>query len=149
MAANVYDFKSLGPKSGGTSDMKTWAVASGGTPPAITDGDIVVYADGYCTKVTNGGCASAGKYALARSTSTETASADGTVTVEYSTTGLLIRGVPTTASNLATAIKGDKVTLDVAAGVQTVDENDPNGVLVIEDYNSTTGTIDVVLPYAL
>ena len=155
MAANVYDFQSLGPLGGGTSDVtsgssvKDSAVASGAVG-SITAGDICVYADGYWAKSADGGVASAGKYGLAKSTSTDTASADGLVVMEYSSKGLLIKGDMTTAANLAQGILGDRVTLDVASSIQKVDENDPNGVLTIVDYdNAVAGseTITVVLPY--
>lgn len=157
MSANVYDFQILGPVEGGqaqstsgTSVQDSAVVA--GTTSSISYGDICVFANGYWAKSANGGCASAGLYGVAQSTSTETASADGLVKVAFHPSGLLAKGTPTTPGNLAQAIIGDKVTLDVdGGGVQTVDENDPNGVLVVTGYDATSGAerITVVVPYSV
>jgi len=152
MTVNTYDFRVVGPVDGsnalstsGTS-VQDSAVVSG-TDASIAIGDPVVYANGYWAKVANGGGASAGLYGVAASASTETSGADGLVTVKYHPTGLVVRGAPTTAGNLAQPILGDLVTFDVADGTVTIDEDDPNGVLRVREYNSTDGTIDVVLPY--
>ena len=156
MSANVYDFQILGPVEGGevqsTSGVSVQdSAVVAGTTSSISYGDICVFANGYWAKSANGGCASAGLYGVAQSTSTETASADGLVKVAFHPSGLLAKGTPTTAGNLAQAIIGDKVTLDVNAGVQTVDEDDPNGVLVVAGYDATSGAerITVVVPYSV
>lgn len=152
MSANVYDFQILGTLNGTPicstpeTSVKESAVVAG-TTSSITYGDLVVYANGYWAKVADGGANAAGKYGIALGTSTETASADGYVSVAYSPDGLLVKGAATTPANLAQGVLGDKVTLDVTGGVQTVDENDPNGVLVVKTYDSTSVT--VVVPYAL
>ena len=155
MARIRYDFQSLGPVEGGTAQQTSGTsaqdsgVASGGAA-TIEAGDVVVYANGYWAKVADGGAATAGQYGLAVEASDETASADGLVTVLYHPAGLLVRGTPTTVGNLALAIIGDRVTMDVASGNQTVDENDAgNGELRILRYVSTSGqeSIDVVLPW--
>ncbi len=154
MAANVYDFKSLGahdgtlPRSTSGTSVKDSAVAAGAIG-SITAGDICIYLNGYWAKLADGEGNVAGRYGLAKSTSTDTAGADGLVKMDYHPSGLVVRGKPTTAGNLAQGILGDLVTVDVAANVITIDENDPNGVLLIHDYDDTSGeeTIDVVLPY--
>jgi len=153
MAANTYDFVEVGvyggPREVLPPTVQKGAVAAGAAA-SITAGDICVYANGYWAKSADGGCAADGMYGLAINTSTDTVGADGVVSISCCPGGaLIVRGLVTTSGNLAQAILGDQVTLDVAAGVQTIDENDPNGILAIMAYNTTTGTADVLLPYAL
>ena len=69
---------------------------------------------------------------IATGFSDHTASVDGQVSVAMSRDGLVIEGKVTTAANLAQALVGDKVTLDVTSTAQTVDENDTtNGAITI------------------
>jgi len=65
--------------------------------------------------------------------STHTASVAGTVQIAYHNEGIEIEGKVTTAANLAQALIGDLVTLDVSGSVQTVDEDD-----------TTTGAITIL-----
>ena len=111
---------------------------------SLAYGDIVEMLNGYAEKVADGGCIVATSwYGLAL----ETENSSSKVRVLHSPAGLILRGAPTTAGNLATAIKFDNVSLDVSGGVQKVDENDPNAAyaLTIVDYNTTNSTIDVMV----
>lgn len=147
------DFISRGVVGGGESEQKYFDVVSG-TTSSIVPGDIVVIANGYAAKVANGGAAAGNLLlGLALSTSTETAGANGEVLVEYHPSGLVVRGKATTPANLAAAVLYDKVTVDVDGnGVQTIDENDAGAILIYDfvgDDFTTTGLIDVVLPFTL
>ena len=155
MSEIVYDSKILGALAGGEvmstsgTSAQDSAVASG-TTSSITYGDLCAYANGYWAKCADTEAASAGKYGIAQSTSTETASAAGLVKVAYHPSGLLAKFAPTTPANLAQAVLGDKVNINVSGGVQTVNE-DGSGVLTIAAYNATSGaeTVTVVVPYAI
>ena len=131
------DFKYVGTLGGIAAETKTIPVVAGGTS-TITAGQLVTVANGYAALVADGGAASNGRFGLAISTSTETVGADGSVMVMFCPTGLLVEGTATTPGNLNLAAIYDRVTLDVNAGVQTVDENDANGVLTILPANEST-----------
>jgi hypothetical protein len=142
------DFRYVGTVNGAEPTERDFNVVAG-TTASIAIGDVVVIANGYAAKVADGGCAAAGFYGLATSASDETAAANGTVRVQFVVgDALIVRGAPTTASNLAAAILFDRVSMDVDGnGVQTVDENDPNAAyaLFIWDYDDADDTIDVAL----
>lgn len=71
---------------------------------------------------------------IATSAGTHTASANGVVEVAYSFAGMEVEGKVTTASNLARALVGTHVVLDVSSSVQTVDENDTTkGFIIIAE----------------
>ena len=147
------NFEYKGVIAGQEPENRDFNVASG-TTSSIVPGDIVVIADGFAAKVANGGAAAGNLLlGLARSTSTETTTAAGTVNVDYHPSGLIVRGVATTPANLAAAVLFDKVTVDVDGnGVQTIDENDAGAILIYDfvgDDFTTTGLIDVVLPFTL
>lgn len=98
----------------------------------IEPGDILVLnASGYwefATFVDN----TAIGVGLATSFSDHTASVDGQVKVAVSNDGLIIEGKVTTPANLAQALVGDRVVLDVSGTAQTVDEDDTtNGAITI------------------
>lgn len=143
------DFETIGVVGGEQPEIDTFEVKSG-TTASIAVGDLITIDDsnpGYVKKAANGASSSLRWVGRAVTASDETASADGTVEVEYHPSGLIVRGLPTTAGNLAQAIKNTLVTLDVSTGVQTVDENDTSsGVLVIKAYDTDAGTIDVIVP---
>lgn len=157
MPANTYDFQSLGPVGGGTAEhtsgtsAKDSAVAAGGSGASISPGDLCIYINGYWAKLANGEANADGRYGIARSTSTETASVDGLVDVEFAPQGLKVKGRATTPASLVQGVLGDKVTLDVSAGVQKVDQSDTtNGRLLIVDYDTSVSgseTVTVVLPW--
>lgn len=143
------NFVSLGTLDGSQPIEKEFAVVAG-TDSSCLVGDLVVCANGYASKVADDGVQTDGIYALVTELSTETASANGVVKAIFSPVGLVLRGKPTTPSNLATAIVYDRVTVDVSGTTQTIDENDAaGGVITIWDYDSTAGTIDVVLKATL
>lgn len=143
------DFQVIGVVGGGQPDQGIFDVASGAAT-TILKGQLVAINNGYAAVVADSGCASADFYGWAAADSSDTVAAAGTVPVIYSTAGLILRGAPTTAGNLAVAILFDRVTIDVSGTTQTVDENDAgSGVLTIVDYNSTNSTIDVVLTATL
>lgn len=145
------DFTYKGVVGGGEPEMRTFDVASGAVA-SIAPGDIVVIADGYAAKAADGEGTSGQLLGLAVSTSTDAVATAGTVEVQFSPTGLIVQGLATTPSNLVTAVVFDKVTLDVAAGVIKVDENDAGAgqVLIyeIDSDSATTGICRVVLPFA-
>jgi len=118
-----------------------------GAAASIASGQVVELANGYAVLVANGECDDTGFYGLAVSTSTDTVGAAGTVSVVYHATGLVVRGLPTTAGNLDPAILFDRVSMDVGGSTQTVDENAPNAAhsMLIMDYDDTNDTIDVAL----
>lgn len=146
------DFIFKGTLGGGSPETKTIPVVAG-VVGTIAIGDVVTVANGYAAKVANGGASADGRYALATSNSTDTVALDGEVEVQFCPTGLLIQGTATTPGNLALGVIYDRVTMDVdGSGNQTVDENDPNGVLTIypctNDTNFLNGTQVVVsLPW--
>lgn len=92
---------------------------------------------------------------LAKTTSTETASADGTVEIYMPLPGLVYEGKATTAANVDTAAKisalcGDRVTVDVSGTTVTVDENDGDGVakaLLITGGDPVRGTLQFVVTW--
>ncbi len=145
------DFRIVGTVDGSEPIQATIPVAAGAVG-TIAPGDMVTMANGYAAKVADGGLSAAGHHGMAVSTSTDTVAAAGVVSVVYSANGLIVRGAPTTPGNLAIGIIYDRVTIDVAAGVQTVDENDAgNGIATIMGYDDTTNqeTIDVVVTATL
>jgi len=145
------DFTYRGVVGGGEPEQREFAVASGAAA-SIAIGDIVEIANGYAAVSADGGMAAGNLLTgLAISTSTDTAAADGVVNVLYSTSGLIVEGLATTAGNLVTAVLFDKVSLDVAAGVQKVDENAAGAMLIYEldSDSATTGICRVVLPFTL
>ena len=145
------DFTYRGVVGGGEPEQRRFDVASGAAG-SIAAGDIVEIANGYAATSADGGMAAGNVLSgLALNTSTDTAAADGTVDVLYSTNGLIVEGTATTAGNLLTAVLFDKVSLDVAAGVQTVDENAVGSMLIyeLESDSATTGLCRVVLPFSL
>jgi len=99
--------------------------------PVIVDGSHA----GYVTNAANGATSFKG---IAASDSTDTATADGTVLV-YMAPVLKFNAVATTPANLAQALKGTKVTIDVSSADYTADENDTSsGFMSIIDYDNTT-----------
>lgn len=152
MSAIVYDFKAQGPVEGGVAQstsgtsVKDSAVVAG-TTSSIKAGDLCVYANGYWARSANGGAATAGKYGIAQTTSTETASADGLVKVKFHPSGLLASALANTSGNLAQGVLGDRVTLDDTGTVQSIDENDASGVLTVVNYDAATGIVQVVVPW--
>lgn len=103
-----------------------------------TSGDVE-----YVTVAADGAADSAVWVGVAASTDTATATADGYVDV-YDDPSYIFRGKVTTGSNLATTVINTKVTLDVTASVQTIDENDTtNGTLFIVGYDADKDTADV------
>jgi hypothetical protein len=109
-----------------------------GTAASIATGDMVRDDDGnagYVKLGANGDTSTLTPRAyLAVSASTETAGADGYVYVIFCKS-MVLEGTSTTAANLLQAVIDTKVTLDVAAGVQTIDEND-----------TTTGYMRILRP---
>lgn len=140
------DFSYQGTFDGVERSERDFNVANG-TTASIAIGDIVTMADGFAAKTGNGEANATGFYGLAVEASNETTGAAGTVKVVYHTSGLILRGIPSTPGNLDPAILFDRVSLDLDGSTQKVDENDPNAAysLFIWDYNTTNGTIDVVL----
>jgi hypothetical protein len=146
------DFVYKGTLDGSEPAEFDFAVAAGAAG-SIEEGDIVVIADGYASKATNGSFTASNILGgLAKQTSTDTASADGICKCQFSPAGLIVEGTATTPANLTTAVRYDKVTLDVAAGVQKVDENDA-GALLVWKYPTSTPTTDgkvqIVVPFNL
>ena len=86
---------------------------------------------------------------IAKSDSTETASADGEVDVYMPLPGVVYRAKATTSTNLATGILNDCVTFDLTDTTYTVDENEGSDENVhglrILGYDSTAGTVDFTI----
>jgi len=145
------DFDTVGTLDGSSPCTREFDVKSGAAA-SIEVGDLVTVDDGnagYVKKAADGASNAREWVGRACKASTDTASADGVVEVEFAPSGLIVRGLVTTVGNLAQTIIGTRVTLDVASGVQKVDENDTtNGVLRVLSYVSTSGeeTIDVIVP---
>jgi len=130
-------------------------VKLGGTA-SIEIGDMVVPDDGnagYVRKVANGDTSTiATRVYRAVSASNETASADGTVKVQYAR-NMRLHIKATTPANLTQARIDTKVTVDVANGVITADEDDTTtGFMRIErpqggaaNFDTTNGQITVVV----
>lgn len=126
---------------------RSFSVQAGATPilvgePVIVDGGN----PGYVIAAPDGaGSTSSFAGLVAASDSTQTASADGIVTV-YDDPEIIVRGKATTPANLPVANKLTKVTIDLTGGVYTFDEDDTvNGVATIVDFDTTAGTVDVRL----
>jgi hypothetical protein len=152
MAAEQFtgDFNTIGGWGGAQPVVREFAVDAGGAGATIAVGDLVTVDStaGYVEKAPAGAANTVNWVGRAVTNSTETASVDGVVEVEYCPGGLIVRGAPTTPGNLAQSIIGTQVTLDGTAP-QTIDENDTsNGVLTVLAYDDTSGaeTIDVVVP---
>jgi len=146
------DFVYKGVIGSTTPEHKRFDVASGAAA-SIDIGDIVAVANGYAAKISNGGGTGGQLLGLATSVSTDTVAAAGVVDVMFHPNGLVVQGVATTAANLLIGVVYDKVTLDVAAGVIRVDEDDAgNGNVLIYEIDSdsaTTGIVRVALPFQL
>jgi len=90
---------------------------------------------------------------IAKSESTETSSADGTIEVYRPLPGIVYRTAVTTPANIDTAaellgILNDSVTYDLTTGTYTVDEDegddpDVHGLIII-DGNTSEGTVDYI-----
>ncbi len=121
-------------------DVKAGAAAS------IEIGKVVIK-DGsnawYVTTKATGQITSADEIVgVAASTSTDTIAADGQVMVNDDVAILELEARAHTKGNLTQAIKGTKVTIDCAAGVQTIDENQTTAwVAVITDFDADAGTV--------
>jgi hypothetical protein len=150
MAAPNFTYAGTLGTSGVGPETKTFQVASG-TTASIAIGDVVVVSAGYAAKVANGGMASAGKYGLAVSASTETSSAAGTVDVQFTPVGLVVKGTLSTTPSQSNLYSGFKIA--VSAGVQTIDLGN-SGVATLWTYSgtglvSTTTLAHAVLPWAV
>lgn len=131
-------------------ETKTFVVNSG-TTSSIAIGDVVVVTAGYAAKVANGGMAAAGKYGLAVSGSNETSSAVGSVDIQFTPVGLVVKGIYSTTGSQAQLFTGFKIA--VSTGVQTVDLANA-GVATLWTYSvpaviSPTTVGHVVLPWAV
>lgn len=117
---------------------------------AIEVGDFIVNDStaGYGLFAPDGSSSSNVWLGLCSTESTHTTTADGIAYYQWHPTGIKVEGTVTTAANLALALIGTKVTLDVpSAAVQKIDENDTSsGVLFIArppagytDFDTTDG----------
>lgn len=78
---------------------------------------------------------------MAVSNDTVSASTDGVVYVVDALDAEFV-GKPTTPANLTAAIRNTKVTLDIASGIQTLDEDDTtNGVFLIRDFDTNRNEV--------
>ena len=145
------DFRTVGVVGGGQPEVAEFDVVLG-VLTSIEDGDLVIVDGsnaGYVKKAADAASNTARWIGRARKDSTDTVAAAGTVEVEYHPNGLIVRGNATTVGSFAQSIIDTRVTLDVAAGVQTVDENDTtNGALTIIRYATVQASdIDVIVPF--
>lgn len=87
------------------------------------------------------------KMGIARSASTETASADGTVEIDTAPF-LYVKMKAKTPGSLASTMRGDSFILDVTSGNYTLDQGTTTkGFLALVNYDNTTdGNCDVIIP---
>ena len=142
------DFSVVDPKLSGSGLPSTRYITKAGQT-AIQPGEFVVQDtagdEEYVLAAADGAADSAVWIGVAASADSVTATADGEVYV-YDNPAYIFRGNPTTPGNLADSILNTKVTLDVTAGVQTVDEDDTvNGTLTIKGFDADAQTIDVMM----
>ena len=146
------DFHVVGTRDGSVAVTAEFDVILGAAS-TISAGQLVTVDGGnagYALLAANGASTDETWIGIAVADSTETVAADGVVQVMYAPSGLIVRGAPHTPGNLAQAIIDTSVILSVAAGVQTIDENDvTKGVLTIVRYDTTLETIDVSVPFQL
>jgi len=146
------DFHVVGTRDGSEAITAEFNVYQGAAA-TIAAGDLVIVDGshaGYVLYAPDGASSDNIWVGMAVSASTEGVSTNGTVQVMYSPAGLIVRGKATTPGHFTVAIINTAVTLDVAAGVQTVDEDDTTkGVLRIVRYDVTNSTIDVDVPFQL
>lgn len=143
------DFLVLDPR--GNTVVATKYQTKGGQT-AINPGEFVVQDSGgdveYVVGASDGASNAQVWVGVAATLDTVGSSADGVVYVaddpQY-----IFRGNATTPANLNSAVINTQVTLDVTAGVQTVDENDvSNGTLIIRGFDAANGTVDVQMAAA-
>lgn len=155
------DFTVLGSLSGHEVVGVTKDVIAG-VVGSIVAGDLVVPDDGNAGYVRLGANGDTSTIALrtyvAVSTSTDTVAADGTVELVWAP-NMVLQGTATTPANLIQAVIDTKVTLDVAAGVQTIDENDTTTGFMrimrplgtngsaggVGDFETTSGVMQVIV----
>ena len=119
-------------KAGAVASIEVWKVV-------IKDGSNAWY---VTTKATGQITSADEIVGVAASTSTDTIAADGTIQVQDDVAVLEFEAKAHTPGNLTQAIKGTKVTIDCAAGVQTIDENQTTAwVAVITDFDADAGTV--------
>lgn len=90
---------------------------------------------------------------IAQSDSTQTASADGVVSVYVPLPGVVYEAKATTSTNVDTlakvkALENDRVTMDLSSGVYTIDENagdGANNAFYIVGGDHTRGTIQFTI----
>ena len=135
MAAN--DFRVA--FSNAVSIANPYSIKANTTGPLVGELVIVDSNAGYVALPANGASNSSVWVGLVVSVETAvTASADGKVMVVDDPTTMFV-GKATTPANLAIALKNTQVTLDLAGGVYTIDENDSvNGTFIIKDFDNTT-----------
>ena len=122
-----------------------------GTANSITPGMLVIKDGsnpGYWKAAATGATISlAVQSGVAISTSTDTAAADGTVTI-ITAPVIYAKMYALTPANLTTAMFGVKYCLSVSSGAYTVDQGTPtNGFINIVNFdNTTSGLCDVMIP---
>lgn len=145
------DFRFLGSKVPNASPMGVVKDVILGTAASISVGQLFRHDNGdagYVMLAANGDTdtLTLNRVYLCTKASTETAAADGVVEGIWAPSMRLL-GTVTTPGNLAQAVIDSRVTLDVAAGVQKIDENDTsNGFMRIarpltgaDGFDSTNG----------
>jgi len=133
----------LNALSGGTAKPAQVSLpVKSGTAGSILPGYLVIVDGsnaGYCKAAADGAASTAVILGVANSTSTETASADGTVTIDTAPV-LVVRIKAKTPGSLTAAMKlTDKYILDVTAGAYKLDQaTTTNGIFKILDFDNTT-----------
>jgi hypothetical protein len=136
------DFR-IADSSVGLSVAHTYAVKYG-TANSIKAGEVVIKDGsnaGYVAVAVDGSASTSVYIGIAATTSTDTTTADGTVSVWDNPMATFV-GKATTPANLARSLVFTQVTLDVTSTIQTIDENDTsNGTFIITDYNTDTDEV--------
>ncbi len=122
-----------------------------GTAGSILPGMLVIVDGtnaGYVKAAPTGTASTSVRVGIAIGTSSETAGADGTITVE-SSPELVVQMYAATPGNLVTATNLGKYTLDVTSGDYLLDENDTtNGFIRLLSFdNATNGLCTAVISF--
>lgn len=148
------DIKVLNNHLYGSKEFKTDDLTNSSASVTIKPGEPVKRSTNYALVCATGEPVQAGETLLgiADNEGTETSSADGVVMVQVAGPGTVMRGKPTTTTNMDTAsellaILLDYVTFDLTSTTYTIDENegdDPNthGLLIVAG-DTTKLTLDV------
>lgn len=143
-------FKLRGTLSG-VQPTQMKCVVAAGVDGSIKVGQLVEVAEGRIASLLTNGDATAADttLAFAATNSTDTVGVAGEVEIVMAS-DLLVEGKVTTAGNLSDSIRLRKCTLDLIGGVQTIDEDDATGAIMIHEVlDAAEGTALFVVPFKI